>query len=86
MAVHGCGGRSFTLLAQAVVCFIPRVLRIVHTTGLPRIVGHGIHLHPLAVVLAICVERTCRIGGDIPAIPRSPLPVTYRHLLEHKGS
>jgi predicted PurR-regulated permease PerM len=54
----------------------------------PRIVGQGIHLHPLAVVLAIlCGEELAGLPGIFLAIPViAIISVTYRHWLEHKGS
>lgn len=65
------------------------VLRIVHDYVIyPRIVGSGIHLHPLAVVLAIlCGEELAGLAGIFLAIPAVAIvSVTYRHWLEHRGS
>jgi predicted PurR-regulated permease PerM len=65
------------------------VLRIIHDYAIyPRIIGQGIHLHPLAVVLAIlCGEELAGLAGIFLAIPViAILTVTYRHWLEHRGS
>ncbi|HET6890173.1 MAG TPA: AI-2E family transporter [Pyrinomonadaceae bacterium] len=65
------------------------VLRVVQDYFIyPRLVGQGIHLHPLAVILAILAGA--ELGGvtgiflAIPAV--AILTVSYRHWLEHKGS
>lgn len=54
----------------------------------PRIIGQGIHLHPLAVVLAILAgEELAGLAGIFLAIPVvAIISVTYRHWLEHRGS
>jgi hypothetical protein len=54
----------------------------------PRIIGSGIHLHPLAIILAIlCGEELAGLAGIFLAIPVvAIISVTYRHWLEHKGS
>lgn len=65
------------------------VLRIVHDYAIyPRIIGQGIHLHPLAVVLAIlCGEELAGLAGIFLAIPAvAVIAVTYRHWREHRGS
>lgn len=65
------------------------VLRLVHDYVIyPRIIGSGIHLHPLAVVLAIlCGEELAGLAGIFLAIPAvAVIAVTYRHLMEHRGS
>ncbi len=81
---------SFDSSAQAVGVFVFLVvLRIVHDYVIyPRIIGQGIHLHPLAVVLAIlCGEELAGLAGIFLAIPAvAIISVTYRHWLEHKGS
>lgn len=74
--------------AVAVVVFL-LVLRIIHDYVIyPRIIGQGIHLHPLAVVLAIlCGEEIAGLAGIFLAIPViAIITVTYRHWLEHRGS
>jgi len=75
-------------LAVAVLVFLG-VLRIVHDYVIyPRIIGQGIHLHPLAVVLAIlCGEELAGLAGIFLAIPVvAVVSVTYRHWMEHRGS
>jgi predicted PurR-regulated permease PerM len=65
------------------------VLRVVQDYFIyPRLIGHGIQLHPLAVILAILAGA--ELGGvtgvflAIPAV--AILTVSYRHWLEHRGS
>jgi predicted PurR-regulated permease PerM len=65
------------------------VLRVVHDYWTyPKIIGSGIHLHPLAVILAIlCGHEMAGVAGIFLAIPViAVLTVTYRHFLEHRGS
>lgn len=65
------------------------VLRVVQDYVLyPRIIGTGIHLHPLAVILAILAgAEIAGVAGIFLAIPViAILTVTYRHWLEHRGS
>lgn len=65
------------------------VLRIVHDYVVyPRIIGQGIHLHPLAVILAILAgAEIAGVTGIFLAIPViAVLTVSYRHWLEHRGS
>jgi predicted PurR-regulated permease PerM len=65
------------------------VLRIVQDYVIyPRIVGQGIHLHPLAVILAIlCGAELAGVAGIFLAIPVIAIvTVSYRHWLEHRGS
>ncbi|HVG38957.1 MAG TPA: AI-2E family transporter [Pyrinomonadaceae bacterium] len=72
----------------AVIVFLG-VLRIIHDYVIyPRIIGQGIHLHPLAVVLAIlCGEELAGLAGIFLAIPVvAIISVTYRHWREHRGS
>ncbi|HYE66935.1 MAG TPA: AI-2E family transporter, partial [Pyrinomonadaceae bacterium] len=72
----------------AVLLFLG-VLRIIHDYFIyPRIIGQGIHLHPLAVVLAIlCGEELAGLAGIFLAIPViAVISVSYRHWLEHRGS
>ncbi|MCA1593228.1 MAG: AI-2E family transporter [Acidobacteria bacterium] len=64
------------------------VLRIVHDYVVyPRLIGSGIHLHPLAVILAILsgheLAGTAGIFLAIPVV--AIITVTYRHWLEHRG-
>jgi len=54
----------------------------------PRLIGHGIHMHPLAIVLAIlCGEKLAGVAGVFLAIPIVAVTtVSYRHWMEHRGS
>jgi predicted PurR-regulated permease PerM len=64
-------------------------LRIVHDyVTYPRIIGSGIHLHPLAVILSILAgHELAGVAGIFLAIPVIAIvTVTYRHWLEHRGS
>ncbi len=64
------------------------VLRIVQDYVLyPRIIGEGIHLHPLAVILAILAgAEIAGVAGIFLAIPLiAIITVSYRHWLEHRG-
>ena len=64
------------------------VLRIVHDyVTYPRIIGSGIHLHPLAVIISIlCGAELAGIAGIFLAIPLIAIvSVTYRHWMEHRG-
>ena len=65
------------------------VLRIVQDYVVyPRLIGHGIHLHPLAIILAIlCGEKLAGVAGVFLAIPVvAVVTVSYRHWMEHRGS
>lgn len=65
------------------------VLRIVHDYVVyPRLVGHGVHLHPLAVILAILTGyELAGVAGIFLSIPVIAIAtVSYRHWLEHRGS
>jgi predicted PurR-regulated permease PerM len=54
----------------------------------PRLIGQGIHLHPLAVIFAILSgAELAGIAGIFLAIPVvAILTVSYRHWMEHRGS
>ncbi len=74
--------------AFMVVVFLV-VLRIVQDYIVyPRLIGQGIHLHPLAVILAILSgAELAGVAGIFLAIPIvAILTVSYRHWLEHRGS
>jgi predicted PurR-regulated permease PerM len=74
--------------AFLVVVFL-LVLRIVQDYFVyPRLIGQGIHLHPLAVILAILSgAELAGVAGIFLAIPVvAILTVSYRHWLEHRGS
>lgn len=65
------------------------ILRIVHDyVTYPRIIGHGIHLHPLAVILAILAGAELGgIAGIFLAIPVVALAtVTHENWVEHRGT
>ncbi len=74
--------------AFLVIVFLA-VLRVVQDYVVyPRLIGQGIHLHPLAVIMAIlCGAELAGIAGIFLAIPVvAILTVSYRHWLEHRGS
>ncbi len=81
---------SFYSVRQAlVVLLFLGVLRIVHDYVIyPRIIGQGIHLHPVAVILAILAgAEIAGVAGIFLAIPVIAIAtVSYRHWLEHRGS
>ena len=81
---------SFHSLDQALLVLIfCVVLRITQDYVIyPRLIGHGIHLHPFAVILAVvCGAELAGIPGIFLAIPVvAILSVGYRHWLEHRGS
>ncbi|HKR12056.1 MAG TPA: AI-2E family transporter [Pyrinomonadaceae bacterium] len=65
------------------------VLRIIHDYFIyPRLIGQGIHLHPLAVIFAILAgEKLAGVAGIFLAIPLVAIvTVSYRHWMEHRGS
>ena len=65
------------------------VLRIVQDYVIyPRLIGQGIHLHPLAVIFAILAgEKLAGVAGIFLAIPVvAIITVSYRHWMEHRGS
>jgi predicted PurR-regulated permease PerM len=75
-------------LALMVLVFLG-VLRLFQDYFLyPRLIGQGIHLHPLAVIIAILFgAELAGIAGIFLAIPVvAILTVSYRHWLEHRGS
>lgn len=74
--------------ALLVILFLG-VLRIVQDYVIyPRLIGQGIHLHPLAVIIAsLAGAELAGIAGIFLAIPAvAILTVSYRHWLEHRGS
>ena len=73
--------------AVAVAIFLG-ILRIVQDYVIyPRIIGHGIHLHPLAVIVAVlCGGELAGMAGIFLAIPTAALmSVSYRHWLRRRG-
>jgi predicted PurR-regulated permease PerM len=74
--------------ALIVIMFLA-VLRIVQDYVVyPKLIGQGIHLHPLAVIIAILSGAELGgVAGIFLAIPVvAILTVSYRHWLEHRGS
>ncbi len=74
--------------ALMVILFLG-VLRIVQDYVVyPKLIRQGIHLHPLAVIIAILSgAELAGIAGIFLAIPVvAILTVGYRHWLEHRGS
>jgi predicted PurR-regulated permease PerM len=74
--------------AIAVVAFLG-ILRIVHDYVIyPRLIGHGIHLHPLVVILAILSGAELGgVAGIFLAIPVvAVVSVCYRHGLQHRST
>jgi predicted PurR-regulated permease PerM len=81
--LHGGGFLAFLVIAFLIV------LRIVEDYIVyPRLIGQGIHLHPLAVIVAILAgAELAGVAGIFLAIPVvAILTVSYRHWLEHRGS
>lgn len=81
--LHGGGFLAFLVLVFLLV------LRIVEDYIVyPRLIGQGIHLHPLAVIVAILAgAELAGVAGIFLAIPVvAILTVSYRHWLEHRGS
>jgi predicted PurR-regulated permease PerM len=81
---------SFHSITQAVVVLLfLGLLRIAQDYVIyPRLIGRGIHMHPLAVILAIlCGAELAGVAGIFLAIPVvAVLSVMYRHWLEYRGS
>src|SRR4030095_13243312 len=72
----------------AVLAFLG-ILRVVQDYFVyPRLIGQGIHLHPLAVIFAILSgAELAGVTGIFLAIPVvAILTVSYRHWMEHRGS
>jgi predicted PurR-regulated permease PerM len=79
---------SGSFSALIVIVFLA-VLRIVQDYVVyPKLIGQGIHLHPLAVIIAILSgAELAGVAGIFLAIPVvAILTVSYRHWLEHRGS
>ena len=73
--------------AVAVAIFLG-VLRIVEDYVIyPRLIGQGIHLHPLAVIVAVlCGAELAGVAGIFLAIPTAAImSVGYRHWLRRRG-
>jgi predicted PurR-regulated permease PerM len=72
-----------------IVLIFLSVLRIVQDYVVyPRLIRHGVHLHPLAVIIAILSgAELAGVAGIFLAIPVVAIvTVSYRHWLEHRGS
>jgi predicted PurR-regulated permease PerM len=81
--LHGGPFSAFMVLV------VLAVLRIVQDYVVyPRLIGQGIHLHPLAVIFALLAgAELAGVAGIFLAIPVvAILTVSYRHWLEHRGS
>ncbi len=77
------------LLSGLLVLIFLGVLRVAQDYFVyPRLIGQGIHLHPLAVILAILSGAELGgVAGIFLAIPVVAIvTVSYRHWLEHRGS
>jgi predicted PurR-regulated permease PerM len=77
------------LFSAFLVLLFLAVLRIAQDYFVyPRLIGQGIHLHPLAVIIAILSgAELAGVAGIFLAIPVvAILTVSYRHWLEHRGS
>jgi predicted PurR-regulated permease PerM len=78
-----------SLSSALIVLLFLAVLRILEDYVIyPRLIGQGIHLHPLAVILAILSgAELAGVAGIFLAIPVIAIAtVSYRHWLEHRGS
>jgi predicted PurR-regulated permease PerM len=70
-----------------VVALFLGILRIVQDYVIyPRIIGHGIHLHPLVVIVAVlCGAELAGVAGIFLAIPTAAImSVGYRHWLRRR--
>lgn len=77
------------LFSALLILIFLGVLRIVQDYFIyPRLIGQGIHLHPLAVIFAILSgAELAGVAGIFLAIPVvAILTVSYRHWMEHRGS
>jgi predicted PurR-regulated permease PerM len=90
VAVLAAGLASFHSLGQvlAVVGFLVVLRAVQDYVVYPKIVGRGIHLHPLAIILAIlCGAELGGVAGVFLAIPAvAVLTVTFRHYREHRAA
>ena len=81
---------AFHSLAQvlSVVVFLVVLRAVQDYVVYPKIVGRGVHLHPLAVILAIlCGAELGGLTGIFLAIPAvAVLTVTFRHLRKHQAA
>ena len=72
----------------SVVLFLVVLRAVQDYVVYPKIVGRGVHLHPLAVILAIlCGAELGGLTGIFLAIPAAAvLTVTFRHLRKHQAA
>jgi predicted PurR-regulated permease PerM len=81
---------SFVSTGQVITALIfLAVLRIIHDyITYPRLIRHGIHLHPVAVILAVLAgHELAGVAGIFLAIPVvAVFTVAYRHWNEYRGS
>jgi predicted PurR-regulated permease PerM len=72
----------------AVVIFLVSLRVVQDYVVYPRIVGRGIHLNPLAIIVAIlCGAELGGLMGIFLSIPAvAILTVTYRHYREHRAA
>ena len=81
---------SFVSSSQVIAALLfLGVLRIVHDyITYPRLIRHGIHLHPVAVILAVLAgHELAGVAGIFLAIPVvAIITVAYRHWSEYRGS
>jgi predicted PurR-regulated permease PerM len=89
LAVFAIAVASFHSLTQAVIVLVfLAVLRVVQDYVIyPRLIGRGIHMHPLAVILAILAGADLAgVAGIFLAIPTvGVLAVILRHWLEYRS-
>jgi predicted PurR-regulated permease PerM len=81
---------AFHSLGQvlSVVVFLVVIRAVQDYVVYPKIVGRGVHLHPLAVILAIlCGAELGGLPGIFLAIPAvAVLTVSFRHLRKHQAA
>jgi hypothetical protein len=67
---------------------VARSTRATPSLVCPRLIGHGVRLHPLAVILAIlCGAELGGVAGIFLAIPAvAVLSVGYQHWLAHRAA
>ncbi len=72
----------------SVVLFLVVLRAVQDYVVYPKIVGRGVHLHPLAVILAIlCGAELGGLTGIFLAIPAAAvLTVTYHHFRKHQAA
>jgi predicted PurR-regulated permease PerM len=90
IGVLATGFAAFHSLGQAVavLLFLVVVRAVQDYVVYPRIVGRGIHLHPLVVILAIlCGAQLGGLAGIFLAIPAvAVLSLAYSHYRDHQAA